>query len=169
MVEGERGVDFFLSYTAADRAWAEWIAWQLEEARYTTVLQAWDFRPGDNFVARMRDALETAERTLAVVSAAYLASPYCTDEWTSAFLHHPDSKGRLLLVRVEDCQLPRLLATGVYLDLADASPQEATIRLLEGVRQDRAKPERRPHSLARLPQPAVPRGIGRGFPGLARM
>jgi hypothetical protein len=38
--------DFFISYTQADRAWAEWIAWQLEEARYTTVLQAWDFAPG---------------------------------------------------------------------------------------------------------------------------
>jgi hypothetical protein len=62
-------VDFFISYTAADRAWAEWIAWQLETERYTTVLQAWDFAPGENFVVRMRDALETAERTLAVVSA----------------------------------------------------------------------------------------------------
>jgi hypothetical protein len=25
-------VDYFISYTAADRAWAEWIAWQLEPA-----------------------------------------------------------------------------------------------------------------------------------------
>lgn len=35
-------VDFFISYTAADRAWAEWIAWQLEGGRHTTVLQTWD-------------------------------------------------------------------------------------------------------------------------------
>ena len=71
-------VDYFISYTSSDRAWAEWIARQLEDARYTTVLQPWDFRPGDNFVVRMRDALETAEQTMAVISAAYLASPYCT-------------------------------------------------------------------------------------------
>ena len=38
-------VDFFISYTSADRAWAEWIAWQLEAAGFTTLLQAWDFRP----------------------------------------------------------------------------------------------------------------------------
>ena len=38
--------DFFVSYTAADQAWAEWIADQLEAAGHTTVLQAWDFRPG---------------------------------------------------------------------------------------------------------------------------
>ena len=42
-------VDFFISYTAADRPWAEWIAWQLEVAGFTTLLQAWDFRPGTDF------------------------------------------------------------------------------------------------------------------------
>jgi hypothetical protein len=25
-----QAVDFFVSYTSADRAWAEWIAWQLQ-------------------------------------------------------------------------------------------------------------------------------------------
>jgi hypothetical protein len=33
--------DFFISYTKADQGWAEWIAWQLEQAGYSTVLQAW--------------------------------------------------------------------------------------------------------------------------------
>jgi hypothetical protein len=44
------------------------------------IVQAWDSEQGDGFVARMRDALEEANRTLALVSAACLASPYCTDE-----------------------------------------------------------------------------------------
>lgn len=35
-------------------------------------MQAWDFGPGENFVVSMRRALDTADRTLAVVSAAYL-------------------------------------------------------------------------------------------------
>jgi len=38
-------VDFFISYNKADKAWAEWIAWELEENGCTTVMQAWDFRP----------------------------------------------------------------------------------------------------------------------------
>ncbi|MEA3325073.1 MAG: toll/interleukin-1 receptor domain-containing protein [Euryarchaeota archaeon] len=65
-------VDFFISYTNADRAWAEWIAWELEENRYTTVLQAWDFRPGSNFVLEMQKAAENASRTIAVLSPDYL-------------------------------------------------------------------------------------------------
>jgi hypothetical protein len=59
--------DFFVSYTSADRVWAEWIAWQLEQAGYQVIVQAWDFEPGDNFVARMRDALQQADRTLGLV------------------------------------------------------------------------------------------------------
>ena len=34
--------DFFVSYTQADRAWAEWIAWILEEDHYRVLIQAWD-------------------------------------------------------------------------------------------------------------------------------
>lgn len=45
--------DFFISYTSADRSWADWIAWTLQEAGYTTVHQAWDFRPGANFVSEI--------------------------------------------------------------------------------------------------------------------
>ena len=37
--------DFFVSYNEAERAWATWIAWQLEEAGYSVIIQAWDFHP----------------------------------------------------------------------------------------------------------------------------
>ena len=48
-------IDFFISYNKADRQWAEWIAWELEEAGYTMVLQDWDFRPvGDLVIDRQR-------------------------------------------------------------------------------------------------------------------
>jgi tetratricopeptide (TPR) repeat protein len=136
--------DFFISYTQADRAWAEWIAWQLEAERYTTVLQAWDFRPGENFVVRMRDALQQANRTIAVLSPAYLASQYGTDEWTAAFLHDHSGQERLLPIRVQTCELPRLLATRIYIDLADVDRQTARSRLLDGVKQSRYRPAEEP-------------------------
>ena len=58
--------DFFISYNSADRLWAEWIAWHLEEAHYTTVLQAWDFQPGTNFVLEMQWATTEAHYCRAV-------------------------------------------------------------------------------------------------------
>jgi hypothetical protein len=69
-------VDFFISYTVADQDAAEWIAWVLEEAGYQTVIQAWDFRPGREFVTEMQQALVRAERVLAVLSPAYLDSAF---------------------------------------------------------------------------------------------
>ena len=48
------GRDFFISYTGVNRSWAEWIAVQLEQAGYTTVLQAWDLRPGSDFIHEMQ-------------------------------------------------------------------------------------------------------------------
>jgi hypothetical protein len=47
--------DFFVSYTQADREWAVWIAWILEEAGYRVLVQAWDFGPGSNWVQGMQD------------------------------------------------------------------------------------------------------------------
>ncbi|MCK9895268.1 toll/interleukin-1 receptor domain-containing protein [Frankia sp. AgB32] len=37
---GATGWDFFVSYTAQDEPWAVWIAWTLEEAGFTTLIQA---------------------------------------------------------------------------------------------------------------------------------
>src|SRR5689334_16512978 len=76
--------DFFISYTGNDRTWAEWLAWVLEEAGYSVVIQAWDFRPGGNFVLDMQKATE-ANRTIAVLSSLYLQKPFPQSEWAAAF------------------------------------------------------------------------------------
>ena len=63
-----RGWDFFISYTQADQAWAEWISWQLEAAGYRVLVQAWDFVPGTNWIQSMQEGVTRAERTIAVLS-----------------------------------------------------------------------------------------------------
>lgn len=135
--------EFFISYTGADVAWAEWVAQTLEKAGYTTVLQAWDFRPGDNFIQRMDQALANADRVVAVLSAAYFASEYTRDEWTAALVRARGERDRLLPVRIEAIELPLLLANRVYLDLVNLTEQAAAERLLAGVQPGRAKPEGR--------------------------
>ena len=64
-----QAADFFVSYTSADRAWAEWIAWQLEAEGYQVVVQAWDFTPGHDWAHEMQHATTKAERVVAVLSA----------------------------------------------------------------------------------------------------
>jgi len=54
--------DFFVSYTANDEPWAEWIAWQLEQAGYSTVLQAWPPAVSVSRLARPHDQPLEAQR-----------------------------------------------------------------------------------------------------------
>src|SRR5436309_2450019 len=110
--------DFWISFNNADRYWAEWIAWELEEAGYTTVVQAWDFRPGCNFVMEMDRATQEAERTIAVLSTHYLAARYTHPEWAAAFAKDPMGEKRAVMpVRVEECRVRGLLNQIVYIDL----------------------------------------------------
>ena len=69
-------MDFFVSYTSVDRAWAEWIAWQLESEGYQVVVQAWDFSPGSDWAHDMQRATSTAARVVAVLSPDYLRSDH---------------------------------------------------------------------------------------------
>jgi tetratricopeptide (TPR) repeat protein len=122
--------DFFVSYTQADKAWAEWIAWELEEHGYRVLVQAWDFVPGSNWINRMRDGVTGAARTIAVLSQAYLGSVYGSAEWQAAWQADPLGEERKLLpVRVEDCPRPGLLAGIVGRDLFGVPEERARVRL----------------------------------------
>jgi tetratricopeptide (TPR) repeat protein len=133
---------FFISYNSADRTWAEWIAWQLEDAGYTTVLQAWDFRPGSNFVLEMQQAVMEAERTIAVLSPDHLTALYTQSEWAAAFVQDPTGeKGTFLPICVRKCDLEGLLGPIIYIDLVEMEEADAKKALLDGVRRERSKPK----------------------------
>lgn len=103
----ENARDFFISSTGEDQEWAEWIAWQLEEAGYTTILQVWDFAPGAHFVTEMHRATQVASRTIAILSRVYIESSYAEAEWQEAWRNDPRGSTRKLFVfRIEDCARP---------------------------------------------------------------
>ncbi len=138
------GADFFVSYTSADRPWAEWIAWELEAAGYRTIVQAWDMQPGSNFVVEMQHATRAAERTIAVLSPAFLESAYCEAEWAAAFAKDPVGRRRALVpVRVRDCDPDGLLGPIVCVDVVGLSEAASRDALLGGLKV-RAKPDRAP-------------------------
>src|ERR1700736_1811910 len=136
--------NFFISYTNADKAWAEWIAWTLEEAGFSVIIQAWDFRPGGNFVLDMQRAASGAEKTIVVLSPAYLQSEYTQPEWAAAFAQDPQGTARKLIpVRIAECKPTGMLAPIIYVDLLDL-PQEDARAVLLGAFSERAKPSSMP-------------------------
>jgi hypothetical protein len=135
--------DFFISYNKADRLWAEWIAWQLEIEGYTTILQAWDIRPGANFVVDMHDALMETERLIAILSPDYLdkQAKFSWAEWAAAFRQDPTGTQRKLLpIRVRKCEPMGLLASINYIDLVNLDDVEARKLLIDGINPNRGKP-----------------------------
>jgi hypothetical protein len=137
--------DFFISYTRKDTQWAEWIAYVLEENGLSVIIQAWDFRPGKNFVLEMQQAAARADRTLMVVSPDYLQSPFTSPEWASAFGQDPQGRlAKLIPVMVRDCQPIGLLKPIVKIRIHDADEDTARQILLAGIDAKRAKPSARP-------------------------
>jgi hypothetical protein len=159
--------DFFVSFNQADRAWATWIAWVLEEAGYTVFFQDWDFK--GNFVLEMDRAHTQSRRTVAVLSPDYLTSRFTAPEWAARFAQDATSQYDLLIpVRVRPCDLEGLLAQIVYVDLVGCGEAAARDKLLKRVEGIRLKPDEPPlfpggagHEV--VPErPAFPADAGRG-------
>jgi TIR domain/Tetratricopeptide repeat/NB-ARC domain len=140
-----QAADFFVSYTSADRAWAEWIAWQLEAEGYQVVVQAWDFTAGRDWAHEMQQATATAERVVLVLSAAYLRSAHGEAEWRAFYAKDPSGERELLLpVRISQVEPPGLLTTRIYVDLVDQDTPGARRALLAAARGARGKPTEAP-------------------------
>jgi hypothetical protein len=131
---GSVGVDreFLLSFTGADRPWAEWLLAELAAAGYTSVSQLRDFLPGANFALDMDRAARRAMRTLGVLSPQALAAPYVRQEWAQRLAGDPTGTQRaLVLVRVGPCQPQGLLGPVVHIDLVGLDEASARGRLRE--------------------------------------
>ena len=95
------------------------------------VVQAWDFTPGRSWTHEMQQATSTAERVVAVLSAAYLASEHGEAEWQVFYAQDPLGKrGLLLPVRVGEVDPPGLLRTRIYVDLVSRDATGAQEALL---------------------------------------
>ncbi|NYI08305.1 TIR domain-containing protein [Allostreptomyces psammosilenae] len=145
----QRPLDFFISYSPADERWATWMAWTLEEAGYRTMVQAWDFVPGTNFMEYMDRGVREAAVVLAVLSGNYERSRFGRLEWQAAMRSDPDNPGaRLVTVRVEDVPVEGLLANITYVDLAPVTDAETArwmlLTRLEQALAGRARPLARP-------------------------
>ncbi|MEZ5930603.1 MAG: FxSxx-COOH system tetratricopeptide repeat protein [Alphaproteobacteria bacterium] len=145
----------FVSYNQADRAWAEWIAWELEAHGHEAIIQAWDFR--GNFVLEMQKAAAESDKTVAVLSQHYVDALYTQPEWAAAFARDPRSdQGILVPVRVGDVRLDGLLAPINYVDFVGKDEASASDLLLDRIGGRRQKPKEKPSFPGRSKPPFPP-------------
>jgi hypothetical protein len=154
--------DFFVSYAPGDVAWAEWVAWQLEERDYRVLVEAWDNVPGKYWFATLDQGVKHAARTIALVSTGYLRAGQHQLAWQAAVESDPDGGQRKLIpVKIEDCDVGGVLRLVTPIDLVGLEPDAARTRLLAQVKAvgaGRAKPPTDP-SYPGIRQPAGPRPV----------
>ncbi|WP_159050175.1 FxSxx-COOH system tetratricopeptide repeat protein [Streptomyces sp. MMG1533] len=130
----------FVSHAGADLAWAEWVAWQLQDAGYEVELDAWHWGAGENFVRNMDRAL-AAGPMVALFSAAYFDSErWTTEEWTAKLA----GREKVIPVRVEDCVAPPMLRALIAPALFGLGEEEAREALLAAVKGPAGPPRGQP-------------------------
>ncbi|MEU6774240.1 FxSxx-COOH system tetratricopeptide repeat protein [Streptomyces sp. NPDC046759] len=133
------GGAWFVSHAGADRAWAEWAAWQLLDAGFEVELDYWDWGAGDDFVLKMNAALERG-RFLALFSPAYFEPErFTTSEWTAIVA----MKEKITPVRVAEVVSPPILRPLIAPKLFGLDEEAARGVLLEAVTGPR-RPTARP-------------------------
>jgi len=134
--------DFFISYTKEDEQWALWIAGTLEQNGYKTIIQAWDFEAGGNFIEDMDNALKDSKQLIAVWSEAYSKSVYCKAEWTSAFTNYAiNNKRAIIPILISNVKPTGLLASITYIDLYNVEKEKRADVLLKKLQPSKGRGE----------------------------
>ena len=129
----------FISRAGADADFAAVIGEILQGAGYAVVLQQWDFS-NRNFMERIHGALVSGARVVALLSPEYLRGEHCQAEWQNAIADDPlNTKSRLILLRVAECEPGGLLSGLAYWDLVPVRDNRALLHdiVLDAVREDR--------------------------------
>jgi tetratricopeptide (TPR) repeat protein len=134
MARGKDGTyDFFVSRRGSAAAVAQEVADALSSAGYSSFSQDYDVGHGANFIAEIHKALKGCQHFIALLTHDYDEAPYTQAEWTNFYKAAVESNGvrRFIVIRVEACDPPGLLAGIVFADLVGVhDPRERRKRIL---------------------------------------
>ena len=134
--------DFFIIYNRTDRAWAKWIAWELDNAGYSAVLPAWSFQSESDFELEMQKAAAKAHRTIVILSPNYLNAFRDQSKGVLRFREVLINKqNKLLPIYVRECdqEFGWLLDSIDYIDLTGEDESTARMILLSSIRDESIK------------------------------
>jgi tetratricopeptide (TPR) repeat protein len=172
-------VKIIVSYTSSDRAWAQWIGWQLQEAGHEPFIHDWEIGAGENIAGWMEQCFKEADRLIGIFSDAYCDAKYSQSERWAAYWKDPRGRtGFLIPIEVRDVSnWPELVSPLKRLSLVGLSESEASAELtafLQPANSPTVKPVfpgisvSPPTSVARFTDGSEPLGaIPPTFPALA--
>jgi len=126
----------FLSHSTKDKQFVRTLAAELEGQ-----LELWlcevDIELGDNFVAEIEKGLRDADLTVLFWSPEAAASAWTHEEWTAVKAREiSESRTRLGVVLLRDCELPQLLRTKHRID-ARTDPEKGRSETVAWIKHQR--------------------------------
>jgi tetratricopeptide (TPR) repeat protein len=139
--------DLAVSFAPVDRAWAEWVLWQLDQAWLRASLAPLDGAPGGSAARVHLGELKRADRILLLLTPASLALVERDPAWVDAFAPQLRSgEGRVIALLIRTCA-PRgrgLALPAEPIDLRGLDEESAVQALVRGVRRGLASPRQEP-------------------------
>ena len=124
--------DIFLSHATPDKEWVLTLAERLRAFDLRVFVDSLEIGPGDNWVIRLNDALESSRYMVLVVSQHTEGRPWVIQEWTSWMAGH-GPRGRLLPVKIDAVDLPIILKATQGIDATGRDPQQTADALFKVV------------------------------------
>lgn len=109
----------FLSHNYNDKPLVEPIAIALrnEFGEENVFYDSWSIQPGDGIISKMNIGLETSSYVFLFVSQNSLNSKMVNWEWESGLYNELSGKGKLITIRIDNCDMPNILAQKLYIDM----------------------------------------------------
>ena len=107
----------FISYSHADRDFAENLALHLVQAKQNVWIDKWELNAGDSLISKIEEALGGADAILALLSKNSVQSAWCKKELNSVLTLELEEKSVLVIpIILDDCQIPLFLKEKLSID-----------------------------------------------------
>ena len=142
---------YYISYARTDEEWACWVEFHVRMLGHRTVMDVYDWEPGSPTAARRMQALDQADRIIALISPASVRPDSPTlPEWSDALLRRGrDGSWRLLPLLIGETELPALLRDMITASLVGL--EEPAARAVVAAALTGRGERRRPHDEPPLP------------------
>jgi WD40 repeat protein len=113
----------FLSYSSANREYAEKLAADLRGAGISIWFDQWEIAVGESIIKKIQSGVEENDFVIVVLSQASVASDWVRRELNLALMNEIElAKVILLPVLIEDCSIPPFLKEKKYADFRESYP-----------------------------------------------
>jgi hypothetical protein len=128
----------FLSHSSIDKSLAQRIALDLSMSGIPVWFYEWEIQVGHSISQRIEEGLDNADFVIVLLTINSVSSEWVQKEWRSVIGDEASSHGvRILPVRADDCEIPRLMKDKRYADLR-GSYDHGIQDLISAIRSHRA-------------------------------